>query len=118
MLCRDKVKMKQCLQGTTIRYPQFKVVDSRTTLDEVKEFIRPLQEKLVLKPRAQAASEGVFVFKNHAQLITHIIQHGLADRYQLEEFISGELCHFDGVVRNGTLIFLVHRNILPLVMTM
>ncbi|MDQ8039548.1 MAG: hypothetical protein REH83_03990 [Rickettsiella sp.] len=104
-LCRDKVKMKQCLQGTAIRYPQFKAVDSKTTLDEVKEFIHPLREKLVLKPRAQAASEGVFVFKNHAQLITHIIQHGLADRYQLEEFISGRLCHFDGVVRNGALIF-------------
>jgi biotin carboxylase len=104
-LCRDKVKMKQSLKGSGIRYPLFKSVHSKTSLAEIKEFTQHVPGKIVLKPRAQAASEGIFIFEHEAALFQHIAEHGLQDRYQLEEFIEGQLCLFDGIVRDKKLMF-------------
>jgi biotin carboxylase len=104
-LCRDKVKMKQSLMGSGIRYPLFRPVNSKTTLVEIKEFTRRIPGKMVLKPRAQAASEGIFIFEHESDLFQHISAHGLQDRYQLEEFIDGQLCLFDGIVRDKKLLF-------------
>lgn len=104
-LCRDKVKMKQSLMGSGIRYPLFRPVNSKTTLAEIKEFTRHISGKMVLKPRAQAASEGIFIFEQESDLFQHISEHGLQDRYQLEEFIEGQLYLFDGVVRDKELLF-------------
>lgn len=104
-LCRDKVKMKQSLMGSGIRYPLFRPVNSQTTLAEIKEFTRQISGKMVLKPRAQAGSEGIFIFENESDLFQHISEPGLQDRYQLEEFIEGQLCLFDGIVRDKKLMF-------------
>jgi biotin carboxylase len=105
MLCRDKVKMKQSLMGSGIRYPLFRAVNSQTSLAEIKEFTRHISGKMVLKPRAQAASEGIFIFEQESDLFQHIAEHGLQDRYQLEEFIEGQLYLFDGIVRDKKLLF-------------
>lgn len=104
-LCRDKVKMKQSLIGSGIRYPLFRPIDSKTTLAEIKQFTQYIPGKMVLKPRAQAASEGIFIFENETDLFQHVSEQGFQDRYQLEEFIEGQLCLFDGIVRDKKLLF-------------
>lgn len=104
-LCRDKVKMKQSLMGSGIRYPLFRPVNSQTSWAEIKQFTQHISGKIVLKPRAQAASEGIFIFEDASDLFQHISEHGLQDRYQLEEFIEGQLCLFDGIVRDKKLMF-------------
>jgi len=64
-LCRDKVVMKAHLADQGIPCPPFKAVDSNTTLNEVTAFCQKISGKIVLKPRRQAASEGISIF-DHA----------------------------------------------------
>lgn len=104
-LCRDKIRMKECLQATEIRVPRFAAIDSNTSIEDIKNIITSWPEKLVLKPRAQAASEGVFVFDHKIDLIKFIENNGINNGYEIEEFIEGRLCHFDGVIREGQLRF-------------
>ncbi len=105
LLCRDKVKMKQALSSSSVRCPMFMAVDSETSLSDIKCFVKKISGKIVLKPRAQAASEGISIFNDACSLLDFLDKNGIEDRYEIEEYVSGTLCHFDGVIRKGKLLF-------------
>jgi hypothetical protein len=104
-LFRDKVRMKEALRGV-VPLPRFWSVDSSTSQADLREIVGELPGKVVLKPKSQAASFGVEIFDSAADLLTHAETTGISDGYEVEEFVEGTVCHFDGVLRDGRLCFL------------
>jgi biotin carboxylase len=99
---RDKMCMKQVVQRAGLRVP-LHVLGTRA-LDDAPA---PWQGRTVLKPVDGAFSENIQVYATAAHAWTAIREgsHGLADfdpsRYELEEFIEGDVIHFDGLVVEG-----------------
>lgn len=104
-LCRDKVLMKGALRDSSVRFPQFLAVDSGTRATDIADFLAEMPGRVVLKPRSQAASEGVEIFENAAACSAWLAENRFVDGFEIEEFIDGKICHFDGVVRDGELLF-------------
>ncbi|SAK99990.1 ATP-grasp domain-containing protein [Caballeronia ptereochthonis] len=110
-LARDKILMKEAVSRVGIRVPHFL---------SLPEFIAsagrvPWRAGTVLKPHSGASSEEVIVFKSPEAAISAITSRrsGAArldtaqsnqSEYEVEEFISGAILHFDGLVRNGTVL--------------
>lgn len=104
-LCRDKVQMKHAMIEAGVKVPKFMAVGQDVKNEDVAAFLADIPGKVVLKPRSQAASEGVHIFENTASCLQALAEQGFEDEYEIEEFIEGTICHFDGVVRDGKLIF-------------
>jgi biotin carboxylase len=103
LLCRDKVEMKRALQKNGVRVPKF--IDASSVRAAVDTFISGLPGKIVLKPKSQAASEGVKVFRDAKAALDFIAREGLDPQCEIEEFIEGKILHCDGVVRSNELRF-------------
>jgi biotin carboxylase len=86
--------------------PRFWPVDASTTAAELRHLLADVPGRLVLKPRAQAASMGIRAFGSVAEVLDHAATDGFSDGYELEEFIDGTICHLDGVVRDGVIGFI------------
>ncbi|WP_399096582.1 acetyl-CoA carboxylase biotin carboxylase subunit family protein [Streptomyces sp. BBFR2] len=111
-LTRDKVLMKQAAQDAGIRVPRFSALP-----DLLHPHARaPWQGRTVLKPHRGASSENVLVYDTPHQALTAVTEGrtgvaaldtgtGRAD-FQAEEFISGPIRHFDGLIQDGTLLLL------------
>lgn len=95
-LFRDKVKMKQAIQGTGVLYPPFMEVSSRT---EALEFIKNNKFPLIIKPRTGASSQGVIRLNNLCDLDQVKDFIGM----QIECFIEGTILHVDGIIAKGKL---------------
>jgi hypothetical protein len=102
---RDKVKMKDALAGAGVRLPGYAAVGADTAAEDLERVLPRFAGRIVLKPRSQAAALGVRIFSDAAELRAHAAEHGLPDGYEIEDFIDGELCHFDGILRGGKLRF-------------
>ncbi|WP_447008243.1 ATP-grasp domain-containing protein [Saccharothrix isguenensis] len=101
LLFRDKTRMKQAMHAAGVRAPAYRAV---RTLAEIDAFWAEHPGKLVVKPRAAAASEGVFVFDtgdDHAAALAGV---DLTD-YEAEEFLEGPIWHVDGLVQRGKPVF-------------
>lgn len=103
--CRDKVLMKDAVAAAGIDVPRYRPVDSDTPPGEIAAIARELRGRLILKPRSQAASLGVVELADGDALLAHAAEHRIEDGYQVEEFVEGAVCHFDGVIRDGVLRF-------------
>lgn len=104
LLFRDKVAMKEAASAAGIPVPRFDAVDS-TTPPEVLESLVRGRGRLVLKPKSQAASIGVTLFEGPDDLLHHARTRQIADDHEIEDFVDGVICHFDGVVRDGQIKF-------------
>ncbi|MFG2793361.1 acetyl-CoA carboxylase biotin carboxylase subunit family protein [Streptomyces sp. NPDC048419] len=102
---RDKILMKESLRDV-VRLPRFWPVGAATTEAELAAIAAELPGKVVLKPARQAASIGVKVFHRSADLLEYARTTGIQDNHEVEEFIEGTICHIDGVVRDGRILFL------------
>ncbi|MGC4865237.1 ATP-grasp domain-containing protein [Micromonospora sp. DT53] len=105
-LFRDKVLMKAALAGSGLRIPRFLPVDSDLDVERLQEFLGQFTGPVVLKPRRQAGSFGVRIFQDADELLAYASVNAFEDGYEVEEFIDGTVCHFDGVVRDGEVRFL------------
>lgn len=99
LLVRDKVKMKSAVASAGVRVPQFL---------EISEFIdNPIQTnwrgKTVVKPKSGASSENVSIFNSTYEARKYIqsIENFNFSDYQIEEFITGDILHVDGLVEGG-----------------
>ncbi|WP_432127519.1 ATP-grasp domain-containing protein [Streptomyces sp. bgisy082] len=112
VLARDKVLMKRAVQEAGLRVPRF------LPLPRFLEGDRPApwRGRTVLKPHRGASSEDVLVFDTPA-LAEAAIREGRTgitrldagrDRedFQVEEFVSGPIRHFDGLVQDGEILVL------------
>ncbi|SAK72100.1 ATP-dependent carboxylate-amine ligase domain-containing protein [Caballeronia catudaia] len=110
-LARDKILMKEAVSRAGIRVPRFL---------SLPEFVASggrvsWSADTVLKPHSGASSEDVVVLANPKTALSAIVsrctgaarldsgQSNLSE-YEVEEFISGPILHFDGLVHEGTVL--------------
>jgi hypothetical protein len=105
LLFRDKVLMKEALRGV-VRLPRFWNLGSATPMADLQNIAADLPGKIVLKPKSQAASLGIEIFDGAADFLEYARTTGIQDDYEVEEFIEGSVCHFDGIIREGKIRFL------------
>ncbi|MFF3767180.1 acetyl-CoA carboxylase biotin carboxylase subunit family protein [Streptomyces sp. NPDC001922] len=93
-LVRDKVRMKETLAGSGIRFPRF--VGAPPACGPL-----PWSGKTVLKPRSGASSEGVMVLETAREALSAYRKLPDPENYQLEEHIEGDILHIDGLMQDG-----------------
>ena len=101
MMVRDKVHMKERLQGAGISTPRFSDCFSR---NRVMRFIQEVDYPVVLKPRRGAGSKGIGIIGNEAAL-ARAWETIDPQSYECEEFVPGPILHIDGLVHRGRLLF-------------
>lgn len=100
LLFRDKVAMKEHLRGHGITVPDFAPFSERAARDLLRAHGR-----LVAKPRLGLGATDVFMLGSEEAVAAFAReQAGRHDDFEIEEFISGRLCHVDSVVRDGTVV--------------
>jgi hypothetical protein len=100
-LCRDKVPMKQVLADAGVPVPRFIALGADTPRSELAEFAARVPGRIVVKPRSQGASIGVRILDDAAALLALAASGGFEEGTEAEEFVSGTIYHFDGIVRDG-----------------
>ncbi|MFJ7152511.1 acetyl-CoA carboxylase biotin carboxylase subunit family protein [Streptomyces sp. NPDC100445] len=111
-LARDKVLMKRAVAEAGLRVPRF------VPLPDFLESGAPVpwHGRTVLKPHRGASSEDVLVFDTPGQAAAAVTGrrtgvaaldagHGLED-FEVEEFVSGPIRHYDGLVQDGEVLVL------------
>ncbi|MFE3492208.1 acetyl-CoA carboxylase biotin carboxylase subunit family protein [Streptomyces sp. NPDC059175] len=106
LLCRDKVRMKKAMRSGGIRVPAFWAVDASTPYADLEKIAEAVPGRIVLKPQRQAGSFGILVFRDGTDFLAHARAHGIPDDHEVEEFIEGDVCHVDGVVRDDEIRFI------------
>ncbi|MFI2077391.1 acetyl-CoA carboxylase biotin carboxylase subunit family protein [Streptomyces triculaminicus] len=111
-LARDKVLMKRAVEEAGLRVPRFLPLPRFLELDGRV----PWSGRTVLKPHRGASSEDVLVFDTPRQAAAAVTgrQAGVArldagsglEDFQVEEFVSGPIRHFDGLVQGGEVLVL------------
>ncbi|WP_432723862.1 ATP-grasp domain-containing protein [Jeongeupia wiesaeckerbachi] len=108
---RNKLLMKQIVDAAGIAVPHNLCLSDFAMTDQVK-----WSGKTVLKPVDGASSENVLVFDSIAQLRDALAKRnvGIAlvdggdyQGYEVEQFVSGDILHFDGLMLNGELKLVV-----------
>ena len=94
---RDKVLMKELAAGGGIGVLAFAPVSSEA---DITVFMAAHPGPVVVKPRGGSGSTGVTVLRGPEDLrsVANRIRSGY---YEVEEFISGRLCHVDALQVNG-----------------
>lgn len=103
MLCRDKVPMKEAMAAAGLPVPRFLAVGPDTGRAELESFVRATTGPVVLKPRSQAASMGVLILDDAAELLDLAAAGSLEEGFEAEDFIDGPVYHIDAVVRDGAM---------------
>lgn len=99
-LFRDKVLMKQHLRAAGIRVPDFAPFS-----EAAARALLTAHPVLIVKPRAGAATENVFVVRGAADLAALAVSDAAdLNEFEVEEYISGPLFHVDSVVRQGHVV--------------
>ncbi|WP_341716773.1 ATP-grasp domain-containing protein [Micromonospora sp. FIMYZ51] len=97
---RDKVVMKRHIEQAGLRVPAYGPADSA---EQVRDLVRRVGLPIVLKPRAGADSQGIFICRTDAEVAGLLADEALVD-YEAEQFIEGGLYQVDGVVQGGRLL--------------
>ena len=103
LLFRDKIRMKEVLAESGVPITGYRAVDHVTDLLLA---VRDLGFPLVVKPRLGAASVGVTVVENDAELDAFLTRNPLSAgdapaHLMAESFVSHALFHIDGIVDAG-----------------
>lgn len=103
---RDKLVMKKCVSDAGLAVPK------NLSLDEFLAQPELLFDAVVLKPVDGASSENVQIYNSPQQLHLACTKQstGIAaidkknyNGFQVEEFVAGDILHFDGLVIDGEL---------------
>lgn len=115
-LARDKVLMKEAVARAGLRVPRF--LPARDFLDHAAGGRVPWQGRTVLKPHRGASSEGVLVLDTPAAAAQALTGRTTGvpalddpaapalDDFQAEEFLTGPIRHYDGLVQGGKVLLL------------
>lgn len=110
-LVRDKVAMKRAVSADGVDVPRFLPL---TSLQE-GETVLPWEGRTVLKPTSGAGSEDVVIFETAAACLQALESRSTGVQaldgdapgvgsFELEEFVSGDIVHIDGLVREGVVM--------------
>jgi biotin carboxylase len=103
---RDKARMKAALDASSVPVTRWATVDYPTSLLDAA---RSLGFPVVVKPRRGAASRGVHVLADEADLRAFLLRSAVfsGDRpadLLLERYVDGAFYHVDGYVRDGAMM--------------
>jgi len=99
---RDKLLMKKYIEKEGLKVPSNY---SLLTYLNNKSII--LKDRIVLKPTDGASSENINTFYSRNKLVDFVdkyISETDYFKYEVEEFIVGDIVHFDGLVKDGNLL--------------
>lgn len=106
VLFTEKIQMKNSMVAHKIKVPHYLSGDAA-----LKYQADPWQKKTVLKPIDGCGSKDVMVFDtfNLARdyFIKNIVSIENCHNYQFEEYIPGNIIHFDGVINEGKLVCVI-----------
>ena len=100
---RDKLAMRTTARNAGLLVPEFTGVFN---YDDLSEFMARVSPPWLLKPRSEASSMGIKTI-NHADELWPILE-SLGDQqsfFVLEQFVTGDVYHVDGLVNNGKVLF-------------
>ncbi|MDO0914706.1 ATP-grasp domain-containing protein [Streptomyces sp. DT2A-34] len=111
-LARDKVLMKSAVRTAGLRVPRFLPLTELLAGPERADWSGPT----VLKPHSGASSVDVVVFDGPAETyeaitarrsgVTELDEAGRVGDFEVEEFVTGPIRHFDGLVERGRVLAL------------
>ncbi len=105
--CRDKVEMTEAVSAAGVATVPTLPVDAGTAVTDASSWLhKEGANRVILKPRAGAASGGVMQFASPREFERFFIDHRLPPDYEVQPFIEDPVCHIDGLVRNDKLRFL------------
>ena len=100
---RDKLAMRTTARNAGLLVPEFTGVFN---YDDLSEFMARVSPPWLLKPRSEASSMGIKKI-NQADELWPILE-SLGDQqsfFVLEQFVTGDVYHVDGLVNNGKVLF-------------
>ena len=100
---RDKLAMRTTARNAGLLVPEFTGVFN---YDDLSEFMARVSPPWLLKPRSEASSMGIKKI-NHADELWPTLE-SLGDQqsfFVLEQFVTGDVYHVDGLVNNGKVLF-------------
>lgn len=100
---RNKVLMKDIIKkNTTVNIPRYRTINSE---DDVKNFLNNISDIAIIKPVDGAGTLDTFkVSKDNYDEVIKIINDNF-DKYEIEEFIEGEMYHIDTIIYDGNPVF-------------
>ena len=99
---RDKLAMRSEARLKGIAVPEFTGVFH---YDDLRAFMHGVQGPWLLKPRMNASAIGIKPIEREAELWPVLDELGdLQSHYVLEQFVSGEVFHVEGVTWNGKVV--------------
>jgi biotin carboxylase len=103
---RNKVVMKDAVSSAGVRVPAYRPVECAT---DIVAFVAEHGLPVVVKPRDSSGSMGLETLETIEDLDAYLagVDELLAGRSNLmiEEFVPGSMCHVDGLVIDGRLVF-------------
>ena len=99
---RDKVVMKSYLEKNSLRIPAYRRIKNKS---DAIAFSNTHGFPLVLKPVDGAGSLNIMIIKtaNQMQALPDAL---FENNMEIEEYITGEMYHVDGIVLNGDVKFI------------
>ena len=100
---RDKLAMRTTARNAGLLVPEFTGVFN---YDDLSEFMARVSPPWLLKPRSEASSMGIKKI-NQADELWPTLE-ALGDQqsfFVLEQFVTGDVYHVDGLVNNGKVVF-------------
>lgn len=100
---RDKLAMRTTARNASLLVPEFTGVFNH---DDLNAFMSRVAPPWLLKPRSEASSMGIKKI-NHPDELWPILE-SLGDQgsfFLLEQFISGDVYHVDGLMDNSKVLF-------------
>ncbi|NDZ81343.1 ATP-grasp domain-containing protein [Streptomyces sp. SID10853] len=104
-LIRDKIRMKEAVRAAGVDVPRFQPAGPDMSAEQAERAVALMPDGIVLKPTSQCVSVGVRVFRDPSEFVSHVRDEGIGADHEIEEFLTGDLCHVDGLVRGGRLLF-------------
>lgn len=107
----DKGEFRRLTSEAGLRAPRYWVVDARSAADvgELAMAMPADVARLVVKPVDSSGSRGISIVEaaggDLAAAVRRALEHSLAKRAIVEEYIEGEQIHGDGYVQDGRLAY-------------
>ncbi len=106
---RDKVEMKRCLSGSSLRVPHY----AECTDPEAVYALQEQFNKVVIKPRNSTGSKGVAMINEPQELRAWFDKAVSPGDFEAEEYIAGDLYHINALVLDGQAVISATALYLP-----
>ena len=106
LLCRDRSDLRRAAHAAHIRVARVWNMNDSTAPNVLASMAAVSDGPFVLTPRHLAGSLGPHVFEDIRELATYVEHQGLEDDVEIEDFVTGDIIHLEGVVRENEIVFL------------